>query len=44
MIRIRLTSICVPDQERAEAFYAGKLGFQVKRNIHMGPVRAPAAT
>ena len=39
MIRIKLTSVAVDDQDRAEAFYVGKLGFQVKRNIPMGPVR-----
>lgn len=39
MIRIKLTSISVPDQDRAERFYVDKLGFQVKQNIPMGPVR-----
>lgn len=39
MIRIKLTSIAVPDQDRAERFYVDVLGFQVKRNIPMGPVR-----
>lgn len=39
MIRIKLTSIAVPDQDAAERFYVDKLGFQVKRNIPMGPVR-----
>ena len=39
MIRIRLTSIAVDDQAKAEAFYVGTLGFQLKQNIPMGPVR-----
>ena len=39
MIRIKLTSVGVPDQDAAERFYVDKLGFQVKRNIPMGPVR-----
>lgn len=39
MIRIKLTSIAVPDQDKAERFYVDVLGFQVKRNIPMGPVR-----
>ena len=39
MIRIKLTSIAVDDQDKAEAFYVDKLGFQRKRNIPMGPVR-----
>lgn len=39
MIRIKLTSIAVPDQDAAERFYVDKLGFQVKQNIPMGPVR-----
>ncbi|WP_374275662.1 VOC family protein [Brevundimonas sp.] len=39
MIRIRLTSIAVDDQDKAEAFYVGTLGFQVKQNIPMGSVR-----
>lgn len=39
MIHIKLTSIAVDDQDKAEAFYVDKLGFQRKRNIPMGPVR-----
>lgn len=39
MIRIRLTSVAVDDQDRAERFYVDKLGFQVKRSLPMGPVR-----
>ena len=40
MIRIKLTSISVADQDKAERFYVDKLGFQVKQNIPMGgPIR-----
>lgn len=39
MIRIRLTSVAVDDQHKAERFYVDKLGFQVKRDIPMGPLR-----
>lgn len=39
MIRIKLTSVAVDDQDKAERFYVDKLGFQVKRNMPMGPVR-----
>lgn len=39
MIRIKLTSIAVDDQDKAERFYVDWLGFQVKRNMPMGPVR-----
>lgn len=39
MIRIRLTSIAVDDQDKAERFYVDRLGFQVKQNIPMGPAR-----
>ena len=39
MIRIKLTSVAVDDQDKAEAFYVEKLGFQRKRSIPMGPVR-----
>lgn len=39
MIRIKLTSVAVDDQDRAERFYVDRLGFQVKRVIPMGPVR-----
>ena len=39
MIRIKLTSVAVDDQDKAEAFYVDKLGFQRKRNMPMGPVR-----
>ncbi len=36
MIRIKLTSIVVTDQERALAFYTGKLGFVKKRDFPVG--------
>ncbi|MGH3737374.1 MAG: VOC family protein [Micromonosporaceae bacterium] len=36
-MRIRLAQIFVTDQERALAFYTGKLGFQVKTNAEYGP-------
>lgn len=40
MIRIKLTSIPVDDQDKAERFYVDKLGFEVKRNIPLGgPIR-----
>lgn len=39
MIRIKLTSIAVDDQDKAERFYVERLGFQVKQNIPMGSVR-----
>lgn len=39
MIRIKLTSIAVDDQDKAERFYVERLGFTVKQNIPMGPVR-----
>lgn len=39
MIRIRLTSLAVDNQDKAEAFYVGKLGFQVKQSVPMGEVR-----
>lgn len=39
MIRIKLTSIAVDDQDKAERFYVEKLGFQVEQNIPVGPVR-----
>jgi catechol 2,3-dioxygenase-like lactoylglutathione lyase family enzyme len=40
MIRIKLTSLAVDDQDKAERFYVDKLGFQVKRNVPMhGPIR-----
>ena len=40
MIRIKLTSIAVDDQDKAERFYVDILGFRVKQNIPMhGPVR-----
>ena len=38
-MRIRLTSICVDDQDRALAFYTDKLGFQKKFDIPMGEFR-----
>lgn len=39
MIRIRLTSVAVDDQDKAERFYVDRLGFRVKRSLPMGPVR-----
>jgi len=36
MIRIRLTSIMVNDQNKARKFYTEKLGFIIKRDIPMG--------
>lgn len=39
MIRIALTSLSVDDQDKAERFYVDRLGFQVKQNIPIGPVR-----
>lgn len=40
MIRIKLTSIAVDDQDRAERFYVDLLGFRVRQNIAThGPVR-----
>lgn len=37
MIRVRLTSIIVNDQNRARKFYTEKLGFIIKRDIPVGP-------
>jgi catechol 2,3-dioxygenase-like lactoylglutathione lyase family enzyme len=36
MIRVKLTSILVNDQNRARAFYTEKLGFKIKHDIPMG--------
>jgi catechol 2,3-dioxygenase-like lactoylglutathione lyase family enzyme len=36
MIRVKLTSIMVDDQDRARAFYTEKLGFRIKHDIPMG--------
>lgn len=36
MIRVRLTSIMVDDQDRARRFYTERLGFVVKHDIPMG--------
>lgn len=38
MIRIKLTSVVVPDQAKAREIYVGILGFQVKHDIPMGDV------
>ena len=38
-MRIYITSIFVDDQTKACAFYTGKLGFQVKRDIPLGEYR-----
>lgn len=35
-MRITITSVFVDDQEAAQAFYTGVLGFQIKHNIPMG--------
>jgi catechol 2,3-dioxygenase-like lactoylglutathione lyase family enzyme len=37
MIRVKLTSILVNDQNRARAFYTEKLGFKVKHDLPCGP-------
>ena len=39
MIRIRLTSVLVNDQERAHRFYTEVLGFVTKQDIPMGDAR-----
>lgn len=36
MIRVKLTSILVDDQNRARAFYTEKLGFKIKHDIDLG--------
>ena len=36
MIRVKLTSILVNDQNRARAFYAERLGFKIKHDIPCG--------
>jgi catechol 2,3-dioxygenase-like lactoylglutathione lyase family enzyme len=36
MIRVKLTSILVNDQNKARAFYTEKLGFRIKHDIPMG--------
>src|SRR5688500_8454175 len=36
MIRVKLTSIMVNDQNRARAFYTEKLGFAIKHDIPCG--------
>ncbi len=36
MIRVKLISILVNDQNRARAFYTEKLGFKIKHDIDMG--------
>src|SRR5262245_9311633 len=36
MIRVKLMSILVNDQNRARAFYTEKLGFKIKHDIPMG--------
>ncbi len=38
-LQITLTAIMVDDQDKAEKFYTEKLGFVLKQNIPMGPVR-----
>ena len=39
MIRIKLTSVMVDDQDKAETFYTQMLGFQKKQDIPMGEAR-----
>lgn len=39
MIRIKLTSVMVDDQSKAETFYTEVLGFQKKQDIPMGEAR-----
>ena len=39
MIRINIASVFVDDQAKAEAFYAGKLGFRKKHDVPMGDAR-----
>ena len=39
MIRINITSVLVDDQAKAEAFYTGVLGFQVKHDVPVGEHR-----
>ncbi|TFV46225.1 VOC family protein [Blastococcus sp. TF02A-35] len=39
MIRIELTSVYVDDQEKALAFYTGKLGFRKKTDVPAGGAR-----
>lgn len=36
MIRVKLTSVMVNDQDRARKFYTEKLGFKVKYDVPMG--------
>ena len=38
-MKIWLTNVFVHDQDKALGFYVGKLGFQVKHDIPMGPHR-----
>lgn len=39
MIRIRLVSVMVDDQQKAHDFYTEKVGFTVKQDIPMGEFR-----
>ena len=39
MIRIKVTSVLVDDQEKAQAFYTDVLGFQTKQDIPIGEAR-----
>jgi catechol 2,3-dioxygenase-like lactoylglutathione lyase family enzyme len=39
MVRIKLTSVMVDDQQKALAFYTGLLGFVKKQDIPMGEAR-----
>jgi len=37
LTHVKTVAVYVEDQERAEAFYTGKLGFEVRRKVQMGP-------
>ncbi len=39
MIKIKLSSIFVDDQEKAASFYTGKVGFTIKQDIPLGEFR-----
>ena len=36
---ITITQVYVPDQDQALDFYVGKLGMQVREDLHFGPMR-----
>ena len=37
---VKTVAVYVEDQQKAEAFYTGPLGFVVRRRVAMGPRRA----